>query len=123
MAYALRSSDWSSDVCSSDLVDLVGGARDRLGLDVEAARLEEAQALQTHLGAVDRHLRIPRALELAHLAAHDLVGGAGGALAHDAPPVDARARHHLPLDRDGAGLPAAFRDRVTLWRTVAHVSP
>src|SRR3546814_11177101 len=67
-----------------------------------AARLEEAQALQAHLRAVDRDLRIPRALELAHLAAHDLVGGARVALEHDATHVDARARHHL--DRKSTSL-------------------
>src|SRR3546814_19053705 len=38
----MRISDWSSDVCSSDLLDLFGGAR--RGLEASQARLQAAQA-------------------------------------------------------------------------------
>src|SRR5690606_6894476 len=93
-----------------------------LALDVDAAGLEEAQALQAHLGAVDRRLRVPGTLELAHLAAQDLVGGAGVALEHDAAHGDARARVALPVDRNRAVRAVGVGNHVDLGEGVAEVA-
>src|SRR3546814_7661319 len=61
-AYEMRISDWSSDVCSSDLVQHHIGAR---GPDVV-----------DHLGIERGIARRPAALRIAHVDMHD--GGAGG---------------------------------------------
>src|SRR3546814_2076626 len=43
-AYEMRISDWSSDVCSSDLEEAEGGARDPIRVHVEAMPAQEARA-------------------------------------------------------------------------------
>src|SRR3546814_13553642 len=46
-AYEMRISDWSSDVCSSDLLDALRGAGVRLGVSThDDAELERALSLQ-----------------------------------------------------------------------------
>src|SRR3546814_1827606 len=44
-AYEMRISDWSSDVCSSDLADLPEGALESAYARMEAARQEEAKTI------------------------------------------------------------------------------
>src|SRR3546814_20926741 len=53
----MRISDWSSDVCSSDLVDALGPALDHLGHLARPAREVKAQAQRVKMGEVrDRQL-------------------------------------------------------------------
>ena len=77
-----------------DLVFLARHARrvDRHGLEI-------AEALQADLGAIDGGLRIPGALELAHLAAQHLVLGMQVALERDPAHVHALARNDLEIER------------------------
>src|SRR3546814_7275623 len=49
-AYEMRISDWSSDVCSSDLAHLRPAFRDRAGL-IEHDGLDEPEALESLAGA------------------------------------------------------------------------
>ena len=103
-------------------VHFVIAARHRLGFHVDAARFEIAQALQADLGAVDRGLRIPAALELAHLAAHHLVRGAVVALELHTTHLHARPGHDLQVDGDGAVLAVDLRNRIDLGEGVADVA-
>ncbi|KAG1206296.1 hypothetical protein G6F35_011255 [Rhizopus arrhizus] len=100
-------------------VDLVVAAADGRGFDVH--RLEVAQALQADLGTVDRGLRVPAVLELAHFATHHFVGGAGVATEQDAAHRHARARHDLHVDRHSLVGAVGGRDRVHLGERVADV--
>src|SRR3546814_10452168 len=73
-AYEMRISDWSSDVCSSDLVD-----GDQLALDVEMPEgpaVARRRALQVGADLVDRALEVggDEGAVGAHLGAPALVG-------------------------------------------------
>src|SRR3546814_5399206 len=65
-AYGLRISDWSSDVCSSDLVGGVGPARQQERADVAEPVLDGAEggAIAAALGDVERGLAEVAALRI-----------------------------------------------------------
>jgi hypothetical protein len=84
--------------------------------------LEVAEALQAHLGAVDRGLRVPAPFELAHLAAQHLVLRCGVALEVDAAHVDALARLDVEGDLRRALLAVDFRHRRDIGEGVADVA-
>src|SRR6185437_7504006 len=81
-------------------VDLVVRARHLLLVDVDL--LEVAQLLQADLRAIDRRLRVPGTLELAHLAAQHVVLGARVALEDHPAHVHALARLDVEREVDGA---------------------
>src|SRR3546814_4058768 len=69
-AYEMRISDWSSDVCSSDLVHAVVVAGDGAGADVDArADLRVAQVGQEVGLAAHAHARVLGLDEVAHVHA------------------------------------------------------
>src|SRR3546814_5633625 len=84
-AYALRISDWSSDVCSSDLLPPVHDIGDRLGLLAESDR-QEAAGQRIEGAAVADLARLQDAAD----APDDLGGGEAQRLVDDNPPVDRR---------------------------------
>src|SRR5207344_2788830 len=83
-----------------DYVDLVVSVPYFRRFDVHV--FEKSGALQSDFRTVERGLRVPTALELAHFTAHDFVGGLGIALEQDAPDAHARAGLDEQVDRDGA---------------------
>src|SRR3546814_8966896 len=106
-AYEMRISDWSSDVCSSDLIDHPANAVDQA--DVEEAEL--AAALDrvvlvgqraTGAGAADERARAQHVGILVRLEDH----GIGGAAPHQ---PAAAAQRHRPVDHIGR---ASVRERV-----------
>src|SRR3546814_5811327 len=93
-AYEMRISDWSSDVCSSDLFAIVGDALDRAFLGHQAA-----------VGVEQDALFLPAFHRLAHVVAHEVAhvlrtgaeaaGGAQAAVVADADHVRAqRSEEH-----------------------------
>ena len=88
-------------------VDQVGRARHRRRVDLDV--LDEGQALQALLGALQRDVRQQRALELAHLAPQGLVVAAVRAGEGDLVHVDAVAR--VDEQREVDGLPGLVARR------------
>src|SRR3546814_17112496 len=121
----MRISDWSSDVCSSDLVDLVQEQRAAMRAadaprlaDAAARAVDQVAAEQFGLGqfvrqrgAIDRGQRAAAAPALAVKHVRDqFLAGAGFALD---PPVDIglRARGYRPAPPPPPRAPAAQRAR------------
>ncbi len=98
---------------------LVVGARNLGRVDVDGA--EEAQALQADLRAVDRGLRVPGTLELAHFTAQHVVARVHVALEHDLAHVHALAGHDEEVEADLALLLVDRRDRLHFGERVADV--
>src|SRR3546814_3705007 len=73
-AYEMRISDWSSDVCSSDLRDHVGGEGDGFGVKIAArerlVRIGEDQRIVRHAIGLDRQRRAGLAQQIEHGAHH-----------------------------------------------------
>ena len=98
-------------------VDQVRGAGHRRGLDLDV--LDERQALQADLRALDRRVRQVRAFELAHLAAEHFIVDAAGAGEVDAPDVDAIAGIDDQRERHLPTLHVELRHRVDLRERIA----
>src|SRR3546814_5791730 len=78
-AYELRISDWSSDVCSSDLrVELVGEHRLQLVAAVAVAVAQQGQAV----AALDRGVALGLDVASDHVLGLELAGVAAAALGH-----------------------------------------
>ncbi len=101
-------------------VHLVGGARDGRRLDRHFR--EVAGALQALLRARDLLQRVPRALELAHLAADHLVLRLLVAGDHDASHVDAPARIDEEREARDALVAIEVRHRVDVGERIAVVA-
>src|SRR3546814_3007747 len=96
----MRISDWSSDVCSSDLHRTLGG------FHADALAGQGTCAVGLLVGVVGLVVTQP------HERAHDVVGGAEVVLAAE--------RVRLPVD--AGGLVAAGGDAVTRLRSEEHTS-
>src|SRR3546814_10542806 len=112
----MRSSDWSSDVCSSDLVEALDGGAARPGVDADAPAQSEEQGqhdddAEHRPGAVDRHRPVAHGAPVVAFRLDQPSGGgignrdvAGLAPADGAPEVAVRlAAAHI------AGPPARTR--------------
>src|SRR3546814_6384610 len=104
-AYEMRISDWSSDVCSSDLLFLDIGFEDDavgraafLALDLQIF-LEIAKAVDAALGALDAEAVERVALVQTEFAAHHLVVGQRVAVDVDALDISPRAFADVAGDR------------------------
>src|SRR3546814_18936980 len=102
MAYELRISDWSSDVCSSDLLDLVG------------------EAVELHLERIDAHGEVGDRIGRTRPGKGRRLGR--GDLRLD--PLGRAARKHLALDRAHLAFEPvdALRDRAIILR-IGHAGP
>src|SRR5690606_8941747 len=101
-------------------VDQVIGAGYRYGLDVHF--LEEAQALETHLGLVDQVGRGPAAFHLAHFPTQHFVVGLGIAAEVDAVHVGALAGVHHEGDIDSAVFFVDLRHAIDVGEGVTLVT-
>src|SRR3546814_18073140 len=117
-AYEMRISDWSSDVCSSDLSALTGSTVNLSVMDYEALAsadidlLAFSEALRTELDAhvltfghtLDTQVTLPQALSALAGPRHGEVAGVSGRVADGAPPrppVPARRTHTATEHRWG----------------------
>src|SRR3546814_9319395 len=89
----MRISDWSSDVCSSDLVNLLAVRREGIQPASDAIIESRAQA-QDQIGAIHRHIGFIRAMH---------------------------AQHSQPLRR-GSRESAKAHQRAGDWRSEEHTS-
>src|SRR3546814_8572230 len=116
-AYEMRISDWSSDVCSSDLRE-----------DVDALQPAVARVVEhlAHGGAGDHHAHRDVDLGLEHGSLEDrrfqaVAGLAAAEVQADGPVAVTRAGGlRLGVRRQGAGGPESGRDRVYTPVTTAH---
>src|SRR3546814_13485744 len=101
----MRISDWSSDVCSSDLIDSIAGLEAILG--------HEAREEQVMLQGVDRRD--------AKQEADDRIGGRPASLAQDRRLPRPRAAHKIMPDQELTGRVLAGNEGALLSQPQLHL--